>query len=395
MNTHGWVGLSLAAAAALVVATSCAPQAERGATAASGDPLEAGWRFACAITNDAKDRAACQEKVALAYLARGDCDTALKLGAQIGPWRQGVVLAEAAATLAEGGQTNAALERAAQAEAIARGIQDWQRDLIQARVVKAKALLLGNEEEAGRWSGFYKSNRDYRGEVAAYQALALARGGRLTNALEVLDGLADTTHLDVTSWRANGYLLLAKAGHLDTAQSSNALGQAWAASERISGWKGVVVQMGLVETAADLGQKELARAWLTGISSNLLAEAESGRGHASGLGRLAVCWAGLRDGERVAECARAAEPLIRQLQTIEQPALFAMQGEAWARLGDVQKALTSYEQALELAGQLTNPRPRAIACVEICLSLERARLRLKPVSEGLNRLLAGFGATHG
>ena len=302
------------------------------------------------------------------------------------------MLAEAAATLAEAGQTNAALERAAQAEAIANGIQDWQRDLIQSRVVKTKALL-GKEDEAGRWSDFYQSNRDYRGEVAAYQALAHARGGRLTNALEVLDGLADTTHLDVTSWRANGYLLLAKAGHLDTVQSSNALEQAWAASGRIPGWKGVVVQMGLVDTAANLGQKDLARAWLAGISSNLLAGAASGHGHAAGLGRLAICWAGLRDGARVAECAGAAEPLIRQLQNIEQPAGFAMLGEAWARLGDTQKALPFYAQALELAGQLTNPRPRAIACMDICLSLERARLSLKPVREGMNRLLADFGAT--
>ena len=87
MKTHGWVTLSLAAVAALVAATSCAPQAERGVTAAPDDPLEAGWRFACAITHDGKDRAACQEKVALAYLARGDCDMALNRGAQIENWR--------------------------------------------------------------------------------------------------------------------------------------------------------------------------------------------------------------------------------------------------------------------------------------------------------------------
>jgi hypothetical protein len=392
MNMHKPVLLAAICAATTLAAASCALRRDRAEE--SGDPLAAGWRFACAITNDVKDRAACQEKVALAYLARGDCATALQHGAQIENWRQGVVLAEVAATLAEGGQTNAALERAAQAEAIARGIQDWQRDLILARVVKTKALL-GKEDEAGRWSDFYRSNRDYRGEVAAYHALALARGGRLTNALAVLDGLADTTHLDVTSGRANGYLLLAKAGHLDPAQSSNALAQARAASERVAGWKGVVVQMRLADTAADLGHKELARAWLSGITSNLLAGAEAGRGNAAGLGRLAIGWAGLRDAERLAECERAAEPLIRQLQNIEQPALFAALGEARARLGDIQKGLTYYDHALELAGQLTNPRPRAIACVDICLSLDRARLRHRQISEGMNRLLAGFGAVHG
>ena len=113
------------------------------------------------------------------------------------------------------------------------------------------------------------------------------------------------------------------------------------------------------------------------------------------MAQLAVRWGLLREAERVAACERAAEPLIRQLQAIEQPALFALLGEAWARLGDTQKGLTYYEHAMALAGQLTNPRPRAMAGVDICLSLERARLRHRPVSEGLNRLLAGFGATHG
>jgi tetratricopeptide (TPR) repeat protein len=330
----------------------------------------------------------------MAYLARGDCDKALTMGERIENWRKGVVLAEAAATLAESGQTNAALERAAQAETIGRGIQDWQRDRILARVAKTRALI-GMTANVGQQSVFYQSNQDYRGEVAAYHALALARGGQVTNALAVLEGLAETKHLDVASWRANGYLLLAKAGHLDAEQTSNALAQAWAASQTVPGNKRFDVQMRLMDGAVALGALAQVNPWLEGVCSNALASAAPAHIKAPIAAQLAIRWGSLRQADRVAECERAAEPLIRQLQNIEQPALFAVLGEAWARLGDIQKGLTYYEHALELAGQLTNPRPRAIACVDICLSLERARLRHRPVSEGLNRLLAGFGATHG
>lgn len=393
MEHYERVGFSVLGLAVLVSALSCAPRTERRVAAAPDDPLDAGWRFACSITNDPGDRAECQEKIAMAHLARGECDKALTLGEQIENWRKGVLLAEAAAKLSEGGQTNAALARAAQAEAIGRSIQDWQRDRILSRVAKTKAFL-GKEEDVSQQSAFYRSNQDYRGEFAAYHALALARRGEVTNALAVLDGLAGTAHLDVSSWRANGYLLMAKAGYLDRAQTSNALTQAWGAASQVPGPKRWDVQMGLVEEATALDAKELAQTWLEGISSNILTGKIPAHVKASQVVRLAVRWASLGHANHLDECTRAAETLIRELQNIDQPALFAVLGEAWVRMGVNQKGLGYYEHALELAGNLTNSRPRAMACVEICLSLDRVGLRHRPVNEGLNRLLAGFGAAH-
>jgi hypothetical protein len=393
MNTRGTVGLWFLAVAAL--AAGCCARGPEGGAAAAEDPLAAGWRFACAITNDAKDRAACQEAVAMAYVARGDCDRSLELSERIGDWRRGVVLAEIAAKLAEGGRTNEALERAAQAEAIGRGIQDWQKDLILVRVAKTKALL-GKEAEVGRWRAFYRTNQDYRGEIAAYHALTLARDGQITNALAALDSLADSTHLDVSSWRAYGHLLLARDGHLNGEQTSHAFAQAWIASDKVPGAKRWDVKMDLAQTATACGETALARAWLNEVSSNLVpVAAAAGHLTAPALGRLAIRWGELKDAERVAACAQAAEPLIRQQQNIEQPGLVVLLGEAWARQGDTPRALAYYEHAMDLAGQLPNRRRRAISCVEICLSLERAGLRRPQAGKGLSRLLAGFGATHG
>ncbi len=394
MKQQRMVCMAAVGMAALVAATSCTPRAERPAAAWSNDPLQAGWQFACAITNDSNDRAECQEKIALAHLARGEGDKALALGEQIANWRKGVVLAEVAAMLAANGQTDAALQRAAQAEAIGRGIQDWQRDRILARVAKTSALL-GRSEDVGRWSAFYQSNQDYRGETAAYHALALARRGEATNALAVLDGLADAKHLDVLSWRANGYLLLAKAGHLDSTQTSNALEQAWEASASVPGNKRFDVQIELMDEAVRLGALAQAESWMEALHSNTLSWAAPAHIKAPVVARLGVQCGLLGQRERLTECELAAEPLIRQLQKIEQPALYALLGEARARLGDVQQAETHYRHAMEMAEELTNLRPRAIACVDICLSLDRARLRLKWVGEGLNRLWMTFGAAHG
>ena len=377
---------SFIAISILAITTSCSSRPY--------DPLAVGWKFACAITDDPDDMAKCQEKVAAAYVARGDAAMALRLGEQIKDWNKGVILAKAAVRLVECGQTNEALKRAEQAQAIAGTIQDWERDRILAGVVKVKALL-GKEEEVSTWSGLYSGNRDYRGEIAAYHALALARDGRATNALAVLDGLADTTFLDVSSWRASGYMLLAKAGKLDMAQASNALAQAWAASSRIPGNKRYEIQFELVDAAASAGAGEQAREWIAQVATNLATSREPAHIKAPLMGLLAVRRGLLRQAEELADCTKLSEPLIGQLQNIEQPGLVALLGEAWVRLGDVSKGLTYYEQAMEQAGQLTNLRPRAIACVDICLSLERCGLSDKRISDGLLRLLAGFGAAHG
>lgn len=153
--------------------------------------------------------------------------------------------------------------------------------------------------------------------------------------------------------------------------------------------------MELTAEAAALGARAQAQGWLENVSSNVLNSTGPAHLKAPLVAQLATAWANLGQADRLAECDRTAEPLIRQLQNIEQPALFAAVGEAWARLGDTQKALTYYEHALALAGVLTNSRPRAIACVDICLSLDRARLRHRQIGDSLNRLLAGFGANHG
>jgi hypothetical protein len=386
----------------LVVAVSCRPvetgPREAGADKKTGtpslDPLSAAWRFALAITNDPKDRAKCQERVATAHVKRGDAATAVKLAREIEGWRRGVVLAEAAVRFAEDGNTNDAIANASGAEAIAREIQDWQRDRIMVRAVGAAALL-GKTETARQWSDFYASNRDYRGEIAAYHAIALARSGQVTNAVAVLEGLSDeVSHVDVATWRVNGYMLLAKEGHLsDPALITNILAKAWAASAQVgmpaARWD---VQMNLADTAARCGEKALAEEWLENVTPLVLAEPSSAG--ALWAARLAVRWAALKNEARLEECSRAAEEMIARNQPIDQPAMLALLGEAWALAGDAGRADAFFSKATGIAVSLTNPRPRWMACVEVCLALERAGMGGRHV-EDMNRRLSSQPGSNG
>ena len=154
--------------------------------------------------------------------------------------------------------------------------------------------------------------------------------------------------------------------------------------------------MELADAAVEAGAETVAREWMAAVATNLAVHATlPSHLQAPLLGRLAVRWGMLGAADRLTECIATIEPMVHQLQAIEQPAIWALLGEAWTRLGEPDQAFVYYERAVESAGQLINPRPRAIACVEICLSLNRAGWRDARTDAGLNRVLASFGATNG
>lgn len=370
----------LLGAACLVGA--CAPEARRSAPPAGhgieglaqDDPLALGWRFASSIANDAKDRARCRENVALALLERGDAAQAIALAEQIENWRQAVVFAEAAAHLAEAGAAEKAERLVRRAEARAHTIQDWQRDRIVVRTVKAKAFL-GRGDEVAKRAAFYGSNRDYRAEVAAYEALALAREGRVTNGLARLDRLAGETYFDIAAGRAEGYLMLAREGFEHPGAPQRILEEAWRASTNVSNIRQWRIQVNVVAEATRQAHDEQARAWLSALSSNVTASTLPAHIKSPLLGSVALRWAVLGEAERTAACIAAAEPLIESIQTIEQPALWALLGEASLASGDLEAARPWYRRAIDVAANLVNPRPRGMAFVEICLSLERSGMK--------------------
>ena len=88
---------------------------------------------------------------------------------------------------------------------------------------------------------------------------------------------------------------------------------------------------------------------------------------------------------------REAERVVSSAQLIEQPSLYGSIATAYAVIGSMKESARMYEVALSSAGELLNPRPRALAVTAICRQMGRERLVLTDsVRNKLNALLETF-----
>jgi hypothetical protein len=78
---------------------------------------------------------------------------------------------------------------------------------------------------------------------------------------------------------------------------------------------------------------------------------------------------------------------------IDRPALYAVVAASWQSVGDPGESRRLFDRAFEAAASLQNARPRALAVVEICRALGRARIPLDEATRWrLDALLAGLRA---
>jgi hypothetical protein len=331
------------------------------------------WDYACAITNDAKDRAAAQQEVALAYLAADQLTVAVEHAAAIADWRRGLVLAEAAATLAGRDERSGASNLLARAALVAAGAQDWQRDRIRRHMARAKALL-GLDRELSAEVESYNNPQDYRGPARAYHAVSLARQGRPEQAREILEELAEATDYETALARVDAYRMLADRGAGAPDAVAAALEAAWAAAARVPGNRRWELQFDLLKQMAPVAP-ERARACADEACAALEAAPFPAHIRLPLLTRAAQCRARLGDREGLAHWAALAEAILRsrtELEPMEIAAGWTAVGEARAAGGDIEGAGAAYDQALDVTAGLVNPRPRCRAAVALCLSLERS-----------------------
>jgi hypothetical protein len=389
-NIRLWTFATLALGAALFAGWRLA---SRPAPPAPADAaLELGWRFACAITDDDKDLASSQEKIALAYLKAGHPDRAESCAESIANWRKGTTLAAIAAWHAENGDVEKAQALLARAEDEVNRSDEWQKDRIMVQAARTRALL-NREKDMARLKEHYEANRDYVGEASAYHALTLARTGQGTNALQALEDLASSTYFDTTVWRAEGYLLVARSGALPDDAVTNALDLAWTSATNIAGHRRLEFQLDVADAFADRGDTERAAEMVAHVTQRTIGVPYPGHIKVPVLNEIALRWARLGWADRVAEVTTAAEALIpTELQNIEQPAAYAGLAEAWALTGDRARAKEYVTRAMDQASQLINLRPRALACVDISLALARSGMDDGEMLQRLDRLLATFGA---
>ena len=354
------------------------------------DPLAAGQQFAARITMDDKDRAKMFGRLCDAYLERGDLIQALTCMRRMEDWRKGVALADIAAWLAERGRADDARSVLEQARRFSATITGWQHDRIEMHIVRAEAVL-GLEDRVADARTRYAGNRDVEGQAAAYHALALARTDRADEAFEVLGKLADDNYLDTQMWRAQGYLLLARDAGVGANDRARAAERAWEASDVVPGWKKWEYQLDIVRDAVASGDREKAPDLLGRTSAAIRAAGLPGHIKVPLMARTAVLWGRLGRTDQVNELLDIAEPLIASdLQAIERPEVYALWGEAFAAAEDKVRALTFFKQSAAITLGLVNPRPRALACIDLCLALERSGFRGDEMRESLEHLLGTF-----
>jgi len=355
------------------------------------EPLELARRFAASIRNDENDRGRSLARVAAAWLERGDPDRAGALlgEEERGHWAVVAAMADIAAEWALRGETEKARAWLSDARRRSDDLRGAGRDRALLRLARALSAL-GEHDVVAATFGRFAETRDYRAEVMALQALAWARAGRTDDALALLDKAGGDSYYDSRVWRARGYAQLARQFAKDADRFSPALQRAWTAAAEVPDHQRFALRLEIAEAWAGLGHVEEARARLAEWMTELPPDDDAPHIFAPILARGAAALGRLGDREAAVRLLDRVERRVPGLLQIEQPGVLALAGEAWLATGERPAALERYARAIAVAESLVNPRPRALAGLDIALSLDRAGVKDAAVLESLQRLAETF-----
>jgi hypothetical protein len=390
--TAGTVAIAIGLAAGCARPPASAPPPPESPRAA--DALERAWRFAGAIDNDPKDRAAAQSRVALAFAAAGNPMRAIVCAREIEGWRRGEALAGTAVDLGRRGLRAEAAGLAAEARALIPVTTDWPQDRLRILIAEADAWA-GDLAAVSNTFRHFESNRDYAAYAGSHLAVAYAQAGRMADAEALLAGLGTNEYYDMKNGRAQGYLEVARLPGLSPAARTAMLEEACRAADAIPDWRRWELLLAAVHLELDHGRPAAASPRLARVTAAAQTAGMPSQVQAGLLADAARAWARLgATGEVVRLRDQAVGLIERDLQNIEQPAALARVAEAEAAAGLAAEAGARMNRALEKAAALTNRRPRALAAVEICLALHRVQLDAAATGEAMAQLESTFRDAH-
>jgi tetratricopeptide (TPR) repeat protein len=358
--------------------------------------LERGWEFACALTNhhDAAERGEAQEKVVRAALKAGDPEKALMFGRQINDWRRCLALIKVAEWHVDHGQQAKAEAMLPEIHMCRMLAKEWQMDLYRVDLVRLQALL-GRQQEVLQAVSNLTGSAQLGGDALGRVALLYARAGRVDDAEVILKNLGETKGLDIAAVRAQGYLNLVESGRIEARTAPDALTNAWAATASVRPYRQWELQVAVVREMATHGLKAEARAHLEPIGSNVVAAVNMPPEVRAGiLSEGAGCWVKLGEPLRGIELLRAAEESVHsRLEPMFRPGAWARLAEGYMAAGDLKQARALYARALDIATGLEHLRPRALAGVDVCVSLAgHGEVVNADIQQRLERLAATFPA---
>ncbi|VGO21407.1 hypothetical protein SCARR_03480 [Pontiella sulfatireligans] len=349
--------------------------------------LEYGWSFACCIKTDAKDKAKCQEKIAVAYLSDGLPAEAHDLAQQIEGWRRGVLHADLAAYYAEHGNDVEALKSLARAKLDLRTESEWRKERIEQHIELAQAYM-GMLPDAEATGG--KPNE----WLQIYAELSSANPESWSNSLAPLLSMnleVPAEEWEFNIWSTQQYLSLSQHTALDQDARRLVLKKAYESAGLVPGWKSFDFKLQVIRALAPAGEKTNAGEWLDAVAAQLMGLRLPDFVKVPLLIQAAEAATACGRSDAFQDVAGMAEELIETLQAIEQPAALAQLAKAYANAGMKPKSIEGYDRALEIASALENPRPRAMAYVDICLAFDGTEgIALGSFSDRLDTGLKGF-----
>jgi tetratricopeptide (TPR) repeat protein len=397
IKTAGWAACVTASVAWICAVTGCTPAATKEPAAARNVPLDFAWNFASSITNnpiDMSDRCLAQKAVVLAYLAEGDVETARACAVTIEDWSRGVSLAAVAEWYASHGEPAKAEAMLPQLDASGFLAHDWQREFLRLAILRVHALL-GRGKDVAQSAATFDARSKLGGDVAVNLAVALARTGRVDEATGILAGLSKTNGMNTADSSVKGYLDLITVGKLDPGVVTQVLAKAWAATDFVSPPRSWDLQLQVIDALVKNGYNEGALQYLKDVSPKIVAAAKlPPEVQAAMLCRGAVLWKKLGDPLQGEVLRGEAEKSVeRRLELIFKPDAYAKIAEVFAQSGDLAQARIWYNRALDLAITLVNSRPRALAGVDVCVSLAGHKEVIDAdIQKRLERLAGTFDA---
>jgi tetratricopeptide (TPR) repeat protein len=351
------------------------------------------FEVATAIPNEihGRERAKAQHAVVRALVEQGRLLRAAQLAPAIKGWRQGEALAEVALAQAKAGDAEAARNLAKQALALVPGLLDWQRERVRVMVGRVY-VWLGDQSEADRLgSGVGESEM---GKIAAARA-ARFPAEQFDAQIASLEDWIKTRNFDLVRNSVDVALEFYVASLKDAPRRSRIETLVAAANDQLAFDLRIANLLRISEILRVAGEPEAARGSVA--KADAVLSAAKWTPEDAVLQRALIARAKARLGDREQALADLDTALAHfdgsreQIVDIFRARPLRAVAEAYATLGERDRALAVYSRAVDEGALNPNARPRAEDLSATALSMgvsgivpsEALEARLQAIRAGL------------
>jgi hypothetical protein len=304
-----------------------------------------------------------------------------------------MLYASLATQLARAGRADEARAFIGKAEEVRQTTAGWENPRISSQVAEALALL-GDTEQSNQITAGLATNDpiQYAGRAVATDAVAAAVGGDFEQGMVKLRALEANNDLDTAWGRTVGYVALARHADAPKASRLEALDAARASADRLPLERRLDGLLQIAPEYLGLGRKGDAKKTVA-AAANLVSGATKGTAEAvPALIALGQAWAEIGEADKARQPLQEAEGLVAQALSIDQPGLIERIASAYRRIPDAERAHRLDLKAIDNAAAMRLSRPRAISLSAICRQMGKdGVVPDASLQSRLESLLAGLG----